>query len=94
MAKANTKRISGQGGLRDLVSELEDVLTPAIVRDLGSDNVLTGNYHIDTDTSTKITTITFYAKTKQKAPRKQTARGFLEVVEESILDVGWKGFEI
>ena len=95
MAKANTKRISGQGGLRDLVSELEDVLTPAIVRDLGApDDVLTGNYHIDTDTSTKITTITFYAKTKQKAPRKQTARGFLEVVEDSILDVGWKGFEI
>ena len=102
MAKKNAKatakaakRVSGEDGLRDFLVELEDTLTPAIVRDLGgNDDVLTGNYHIDTDKSKKITTITFYAKTKQKAPRKQTAMGFLDVVEDNILEVATKGFNV
>ena len=95
---ATAKRISGANGLRALVSELEDYLTPAIVDEIDSDSklgsVLTGDYHLDTDTSKKTTTLTFYAKTKDKAPREQSVKGFLEVVEDNILEVSHKDFEI
>ena len=95
---ATAKRISGANGLRALVSELEDYLTPAIVDEINSDSklgsVLTGDYHLDTDTSKKTTTLTFYAKTKDKAPREQSVKGFLEVVEDNILEVSHKDFEI
>ena len=95
--KADVKRISGAGGLRDLVSELEDALTPAIVDEISGSGrlsqVLTGDYHIDTP-SQKMTIVTFYAKTKDKAPREQSVKGFLEIVEENILEVGHKDFDI
>ena len=48
--KANpqdTKRVSGAKGLRPLVVDLEDLLTPVIVEEIGSNsklsNVLTGD---------------------------------------------------
>lgn len=96
MAKS-TKRISGASGLRDLVSELEDVLTPAIVDEIGGDSklsdVLTGDYQIDTKIQS-VTTVIFYAKTRDKAPREQSVKGFLDVVEDNILEVSHKDFDI
>ena len=93
---ATSKRISGANGLRALVSELEDYLTPAIVDEIDSDSklgsVLTGDYHLDTDTSKKTTTLTFYAKTKDKAPREQSVEGFLHLIEEYILEVSNDNF--
>ena len=96
MAKS-TKRISGANGLRALVSELEDVLTPAIVDEIDGDSklseILTGDYNIS-DKQTSVTTITFYAKTRDKAPREQSVKGFLDLIVDYMLDVGHKDFTI
>ena len=99
--KANpqdTKRGSGAKGLRPLVVDLEDLLTPVIVEEIGSNsklsNVLTGDYNLDADSSKKTTTITFFAKTKDKAPREQVVKDILEVVEDNILAISHKDFNI
>ena len=96
MAK-NTKRISGANGLRALVSELEDVLTPAIVDEIDGNSklseILTGDYNIS-DKQTSVTTITFYAKTKDKSPREQSVKGFLDLIVDYMLEVGHKDFTI
>ena len=51
----DTKRISGAKGLRRLVSDLEDVLTPAIADEINGDSklgsVLTGDYNISDNTN-------------------------------------------
>ena len=99
--KANpqdTKRVSGAKGLRPLVVDLEDLLTPVIGEEIGSNsklsNVLTGDYNLDADSSKKTTTITFFAKTKDKAPREQVVKDILEVVEDNILEISHKDFNI
>ena len=95
---ASQKRVSGAKGLRPLVVDLEDLLTPAIVDEIGSNsklsNVLTGDYNLDADSSKKTTTITFFAKTKDKAPREQVVKDILEVVEDNILEISHKDFNI
>ena len=98
--KANptdTKRISGANGLRALVSDLEDVLTPAIVDEIDGNSklseILTGDYNIS-DKQSATTTVTFYAKTKDKAPREQSVEGFLELIMDYMLEVGHKDFVV
>ena len=98
--KANpkdTKRISGANGLRALVSDLEDVLTPAIVDEIDGNSklseILTGDYNIS-DKQSSSTTVTFYAKTKDKAPREQSVEGFLELIMDYMLEVSHKDFEV
>jgi hypothetical protein len=95
---ASQKRVSGAKGLRPLVVDLEDLLTPAIVDEIDRNsklsNVLTGDYNLDADSSKKTTTITFFAKTKDKAPREQVVKDILEVVEDNILEISHKDFNI
>ena len=93
----DTKRISGAKGLRRLVSDLEDVITPAIVDEISTSSelgsVLTGDYNIS-DKKTKVTTVTFYSLKKDKAPREQSVEGFLHLIEEYILEVSNDNFII
>lgn len=93
----DTKRISGADGLRALVSDLEDVLTPAIVDEIGGDSklseILTGDYNIS-DKQSSNTTVTFYSKTKDKAPREQAVKGFLQLVSDYMLEVNHKDFTV
>ena len=93
----DTKRISGAKGLRRLVSDLEDVITPAIVDEISTSSelgsVLTGDYNI-ADKKTKVTTVTFYSLKKDKAPREQSIEGFLHLIEDYILEVSNDNFII
>ena len=93
----DTKRISGANGLRALVSDLEDVLTPAIVDEIDGNSrlseILTGDYNIS-DKQSSSTTVTFYAKTKDKAPREQSVEGFLELIMDYMLEVNHKDFTV
>ena len=93
----DTKRISGAKGLRRLVSDLEDVLTPAIADEINGDSklgsVLTGDYNIS-DKKASTTTVTFYSKTKDKAPREQSVEGFLDLIADYMLEVSNDNFII
>ena len=93
----DTKRISGAKGLRRLVSDLEDVITPAIVDEISTSSelgsVLTGDYDIS-DKKTKVTTVTFYSLKKDKAPREQSIEGFLRLIEDYMLEVSNDNFII
>jgi len=93
----DAKRISGAKGLRRLVSDLEDVITPAIVDEIATSSelgsVLTGDYNIS-DKKTKITTVIFYSLKKDKAPREQSIEGFLRLIEDYMLEVSNDNFII
>ena len=94
----STKRIAGAKGLRQLTTELEDVITPSIVDAIESSSrlseTLTGAYDLDTESSKKTTTITLYAKTRDKAPREKVVKDLLEIVEDYMLDVDHKDFNV
>ena len=93
----DTKRISGAQGLRRLVSDLEDIITPAIVDEIATSSelgsILTGDYNIS-DKKAKVTTVIFYSQTKDKAPREQSVEGFLRLIEDYILEVSNDNFTI
>ena len=98
--KANpkdTKRVSGAKGLRRLVSDLEDILTPAIVDEIDGSSklseILTGDYNISAKKAAS-TTVTFYSKTKDKAPREQSVEGFLHLISDYMLEVSNDNFTI
>ena len=92
---ATAKRISGANGLRALVSELEYYLTPAIVDEIDGSSklseILTGDYNISAKKAAS-TTVTFYSKTKDKAPREQSVEGFLHLISDYMLEVSNDNF--
>ena len=90
--KGNRINVQQEGNVFAFLSELEEVLTPIAAE--ADEDLFTGDYHQDFDSSTNIKTITLYTKTDSAAVRNRGLTTLYREVEEHILDVRFHGLDV